>query len=293
MADQEQKAIGFIAEAEKKLKSSKGLFSSMFGGGGSKQEEACDLYVRAANAFKMAKKWPQAGKAFEEAAQLQLAMGSKHDAATCYIDAGTSYRKGDPNAAVGAIHKAIEIYTDMGRFSIAAKHHITLAEIYESELSDIEKAVQNYEQAADYYKGEESNSSANKCLLKVAQYSATLENYEKAIEIYEQVATSCMDNSLLKYSARDHFFRASICHMCMDTVNAHVAVKKYEEMFPAFADSRECKLVKKLLQAVEDDNIDQYTESLKEFDSISRLEPFLTTLFLRVKKQLNAEPDLC
>lgn len=62
--------------------------------------------------------------------------------------------------------------------------------------------------------------------------------------ITNQVATSCMDNSLLKYSAKDHFFRASICHMCLDTVNAQVAVKKYEEMFPAFADARECKLVK-------------------------------------------------
>lgn len=30
-------------------------------------------------------------------------------------------------------------------------------------------------------------SSANKCLLKVASYSAQLEQYQKAIEIYEQV----------------------------------------------------------------------------------------------------------
>ncbi|XP_005099209.1 alpha-soluble NSF attachment protein [Aplysia californica] len=292
MADQEQKAVQLVAEAEKKLKSSKGLFSSLFGGG-AKQEEACELYVRAANAFKMAKKWPQAGQAFEESARLQLAMGSKHEGATHFVDAGNCYRKGDPNAAIEAFHKAIEIYTDMGRFTMAAKHHITVAEIYETELSDMEKAVQNYEQAADYYKGEESNSSANKCLLKVAQFSATLENYEKAIEIYEQVAMSSMDNSLLKYSAKDHFFRASICQMCMDTANAQLAIKKYEEMFPAFGDSRECKLIKNLLQAVEDDNVDQFTEALKEFDSISRLDPFLTTLLLRVKKQLNAEPELC
>ncbi|KAH9489047.1 hypothetical protein Btru_059345, partial [Bulinus truncatus] len=234
-----------------------------------------------------------AGKAFEEAAMLQLALGSKHDGATYYVEAGNCYRKGDPNAAVSAIHKAIEIYTDMGRFTIAAKHHVTVAEIYETELSDIEKAIQNYEQAADYYKGEESNSSANKCLLKVAQFSATQENYEKAIEIYEQIAVSSMDNSLLKYSAKDHFFRASVCHMCMDTANATLAIKKYEEMFPAFADSRECKLVKKLLEAIEAENVDQFTEVLKEYDSISRLDPFLTTLLLRVKKQLSAEPDLC
>ena len=30
-------------------------------------------------------------------------------------------------------------------------------------------------------------SSANKCLAKVAEYSAQMENYAKAIEIYEQV----------------------------------------------------------------------------------------------------------
>lgn len=31
------------------------------------------------------------------------------------------------------------------------------------------------------------DSSANKCLVKVAQYAAQLEQYEKAISIYEEV----------------------------------------------------------------------------------------------------------
>lgn len=35
--------------------------------------------------------------------------------------------------------KAIEIYTDMGRFSIAAKHHQTIAEMYEGEANDLVK----------------------------------------------------------------------------------------------------------------------------------------------------------
>lgn len=89
--------------------------------------------------------------------------------------------------AVNSFLKAIEIYTDMGRFTMAAKHHQSIAELYETESVDLERATQHYEQAADYFKGEESNSSANKCLLKVAHYAAQLENYEKAIQIYEQV----------------------------------------------------------------------------------------------------------
>ncbi len=60
----------------------------------------------------------------------------------------------------------------MGRFAIAAKHHQTIAEIYEGEGADLDKAMQHYERAADFFKGEESNSSANKCMLKVRNWSS-------------------------------------------------------------------------------------------------------------------------
>lgn len=89
--------------------------------------------------------------------------------------------------AVKCLLKVIEIYTDMGRFTMAAKQHQSIAEMYETEFVDYERAIHHYQQAADYYKGEESKASANKCMLKVAQYSAQLENYPKAIEIYEEV----------------------------------------------------------------------------------------------------------
>uniref|UniRef100_A0AC11DQW3 NSF attachment protein alpha n=1 Tax=Ovis aries TaxID=9940 RepID=A0AC11DQW3_SHEEP len=239
----EAEAMALLAEAERKVKNSQSFFSGLFGGS-SKIEEACEIYARAANMFKMAKNWSAAGSAFCQAAQLHLQLQSKHDAATCFVDAGNAFKKADPQEAINCLMRAIEIYTDMGRFTIAAKHHISIAEIYETELVDIEKAIAHYEQSADYYKGEESNSSANKCLLKVAGYAAQLEQYQKAIDIYEQVGTNAMDSPLLKYSAKDYFFKAALCHFCIDMLNAKLAVQKYEELFPAFSDSRECKLMK-------------------------------------------------
>ena len=74
--------------------------------------------------------------------------------------------------------------------------------------------------------------------LKVAEYAAKLEKYERAIEIYEKVAADALESSLLKYSAKEHFFRASLCHLCIDPLNAQHALVKYEEVYPAFADSR-------------------------------------------------------
>ncbi|KAJ6663631.1 hypothetical protein lerEdw1_009710 [Lerista edwardsae] len=318
----EKEALQLLAEADKKVRGSQGFFSGLFGGGSSRVEEACDIYARAANMFKMAKNWSAAGNAFCQAAQLHLQLQNKHDAATSFVDAGNAFKKADPQEAINCLLRSIEIYTDMGRFTIAAKHHITIAEIYETELVDIEKAIAHYEQAADYYKGEESNRSweklvtwgdvlqtlynddrqtfssftkvrhsANKCLLKVATYAAQLEQYQKAIEIYEQVGTSAMDSPLLKYSAKEYFFKAALCHFCIDMLNAKLAVQKYEEMFPAFSDSRECKLVKKLLDAHEEQNIDNYTESVKEYDSISRLDQWLTTMLLRIKKTIQGEEE--
>lgn len=33
--------------------------------------------------------------------------------------------------------KAIDIYTDMGRFTMAAKHHQSIAEMFENEANDL------------------------------------------------------------------------------------------------------------------------------------------------------------
>lgn len=287
----EEKAIGLIAQAEKKVKSSQGFLGGLFGGS-SKLEDAAELYISAGNMFKMAQKWSAAGKAFMEAAQLQITLQSKHEAGQRFVDAGNCFKKTDVEEAVRAFEMAINIYTDMGRFTMAAKHHITVAEIHEGNSSDLEKAIFHYEQAAQYYRGEESNSSANKCLLKVAMYSAQMEEYAKALEIYEQVAADAIESSLLKYSAKEYFFKAALCHMCIDIVEAQRAVDKYCDMYPAFQDTRECKLLRTLLEAKEEENVESFTEAVKEYDSISRLDQWLTTILLRIKKGMNEEPDL-
>lgn len=61
--------------------------------GSAKLEDAVECYQRAANLFKMAKNWQEAGRAFGEAANLQAKAGSRHDAATNYVDAANCYKK--------------------------------------------------------------------------------------------------------------------------------------------------------------------------------------------------------
>ncbi|ODM93922.1 Soluble NSF attachment protein [Orchesella cincta] len=292
MSDSEKKGLELMAEAEKKLTGSKGFLSSVFGGGGNKTDDAIECYQRAANMFKMAKKWGNAGEAFSKAAELHLKSANRHDGASNYVDAANCYKKTDIKEAVTCLERAIEQYLEMGRFSLAAKHHQSIAEALEAE-GDLEKAIHHYEQAADYYKGEESNAAANKALLKVAAHAAQMENYTKAIKTYEEVGAAALESSLLKYSAKEYFFRAAVCHLCVDILNCQQALERYGDMYPGFQDSREFKLMKSLSASVENEDPESFTETLKEYDSISRLESWYTTLFLRIKKTMNADGELC
>lgn len=292
MADNEQKARQLIAEAEKKLSSSSKGFFSQFIGGGNKTDEAIDCYVRAGNMFKLARKWDEAGGAFFQAGTLYLKSNEKHDAATNFVDAANCFKKTNPEESIKSLEKAVEIHSDMGRFTSVAKHHENIAEIYEKEVGNQEKAIDHYQHAADFYAGEESKTSAQKCLIKVANYSALIDHLDKAIKLYEQIGKSATENSLLKYSSKEYFFKAGLCHLCIDLLNCQQALSRYIELSPSFEDSREYKFLVKLIENLEEEDADAFSETVKQFDSISRLDQWYTKMLLKIKRQISSNDDL-
>lgn len=283
----EKKAREFVEQADKKIKSAQSFFGGLFGGSATKLEDAADLYIRAANSYKVAKKPKAAGAAFCRAADLHLQLETKHEAATNLSDAGQVLKKEDPNEAAKCYHHAIEIYTDMGRFSLAARYLSTVAEIYETEILDFEQAISNYEQSADFFKGEDSVGSANKCLVKVAHMCAQLQQFEKATSIFEDIGRNSLENTLLKYAAKDYFFKAAVCSFCQGPDIAREAIERYRSIHPGFDGSREMKFVLDLLAAFDDEDSDKFADIVKDYDSISRIDQWLTTQLLLIKKKIS------
>jgi len=280
----EERAEEWLEKAEKRLKA-----FSLFGGGSTKFEDAAEYYAKAANLFKMAKKWEQAGGAFIKAAECNLKSQSKHEAATNYINAGNCLKKVNINDAVTCLRTAVEFFTDDGRFSMAAKHQKEIAELFEQEL-DFEHAMENYQVAADYYEGENSTSNSNSCLLKVAQYAAQLEKYDKAIEIYEKVAKNSLDNNLLKWGVKDYFFKAVLCYLAAsDLVSAKRSLDKYQDMDPTFSSQRESKFLTDIITAYEGYDVDAFTQAVVDFDSVTKLDQWKTTILLRIKNHVKSE----
>ncbi|KAJ1963499.1 vesicular-fusion protein S17 [Dimargaris xerosporica] len=270
--------------------SKKATTKGWFGFGGPKYDEAAELYSRAGNSFKLAKKWSDAGQAYLRAAELLMVAGERDEAATTFIAASKCFKKGYPEDAIGALSKANQVLTENGRFYPAATHQKEIAQIYETDIMNIEKAMQAFEVAADWYQGEDSMSQANNCLLKVATFAAQLEDYVKATRIFEQIAHASVDNQLTKWSVKEYLLKAGICHLASgDHIATQRALERYQEMDVSFGSTRECKLLLSLAEAVEAGDAETFTHNVFEYDQLTKLDNWKTTLLLRVKKSLSEE----
>lgn len=106
-------------------------------------DEAVECYQQAGNLFKKAKNWYQAGKAYSEAAKLLLEPGKRFIAGTNYANAFKCYRKTEKQQAISSVMEAIDIFADIGRFTLAAEYHQALADLYRNEIDDLVNV--NYE----------------------------------------------------------------------------------------------------------------------------------------------------
>ncbi|KAI3748896.1 hypothetical protein L6452_12310 [Arctium lappa] len=281
MSDQIAKGDDFQRQAEKKLKG-----WALFG---SKHEDAAELYEKAGNFYKLGKSWDKAGAVYVKLAECYLKMDSKHEAANAYADAAHCYKKTNTAECVSHLEKALNLFMEIGRLSMSARYCKEIAELYEQE-ENLKQAMVYYDKAADLYQGEEVNTSANQCNLKIAQFAAQLEQYQKAIDIFENIARQSLNNNLLKYGVKGHLLNAGICQLCKgDVVAITNALDKYQDMDPTFSGSREYRLLADLAASIDEEDVVKFTDAIKEYDSMTKLDAWKTTLLLRVKDLLKAK----
>lgn len=136
------------------------------------------------------------------------------------------------------------------------------------------------------------NRLANKLFLKVADLAALEGNYYKAIENFEKVATSSVSNNLMKWSVKDYFLKSGMCLLAVgDMVATNRALEKYREMDPTFPSTREHQLLVDLSEAVEAGDQEAFADKLFQYDQMSKLDKWKTTILLRVKNAIEEKGE--
>jgi len=276
------KGSELMAQADAKLKQ-KWVISNT-----AKFEAAMELYDKAAAQFKIQKQWDEAGEAYVKMAECAEKIGNESEAVTAYTNAGKAYKNGNTKEAIRIFRIAAEMRMAANAFQQAAKIHQEIAGIEEKNLN-LKGAIRSYNDSADCFHAEGSLPSENSALLKVAELSATEEDYQRAILVYEKVAAASLDSSLLKYSAKDYFFKAALCQMVVcaredDMKTLEQKLDKYKDLHPAFEGDRTCKLIEGCMKAFEDDDVEAYTDTVFSYDKIYKLDNWVASLLLIVKK---------
>jgi len=254
----------------------------------SKHEFAEESFEKATSLYKVSKKWAKAGETYRKLAAIRLKLDNKYEAATSYSDGANSFKNVSIPDAIKCLHDASAIYVDIGKFPPAARAQKEIGDLLEAE-GDKEGAIKAFETAASYYAGEGSTTNENGCRIKAAHLYALLEQYTNSIEIFESVGVACAENSLAKYTAKEYFFKAGLCHFCTtDLVAAERGLQKYCDWDPSFSTQREHKLLKAILEAYKNLEVDEFTGAVAEYDAISKLDPWKTTILLRIKENIKS-----
>lgn len=213
---------------------------------------------------------------------------------------GGCYKKSNPSDALAAYKSAVSLLVDAGRLLQAAKLSKECAELFENEdvsggeeKSSIVCAIESYEQAAELFSMESSNSSSSQCMAKVAELcSAALDPPDllRAAQIYDDLGRRCLDTNLLKYNAKGYFLQSVLCHLANnDSIAASQSLKRYEGLDYTFGESREGKFAVQLVEAVEGFDSEGFATACFEYDRISKLDPWKTSMLVKVKRSIEDE----
>jgi alpha-soluble NSF attachment protein len=240
----------FKSQAEKHLQQAGSSLSSFFGFGGSqKYDEAAEMFIKAANAYKLENKWNSAADMFLKASTCHQQGDSASDSIKDLVDAGNSLKKVNPLEAIPIFIKAIEKYNENGRFGQSAKLHQEIAETYENE-GNFDLALNHFNHAVELYQNDNKPLSAQPCSLKIATLHAKLGECTKAAGIFERIAKESLQSRLGAFSAKGYFFQALLCYQAAgDGVATKSKLNDFKSADHTFSSSRECSFLEKIIQA--------------------------------------------
>jgi len=278
-----ERGDAFVMEAEGKL--SRSLFRSGDISG------ALDCYQRATAQYKLAGEWDKAAEVLSKMGDILKKKGDLGSAGRLYGEAGSCYRKFSASAAVSAYLKSAEMYIEMGKFGIPAKHHEAIALIYAKDISppDNTAVLHHLSMAAHYYYSDNRTAARSKCRLEMARLHGLMGQFQEAVTIYEEMGYQALESRLLKYSADEYLFRALLCHLAIDCLNCQIAIQKYADYYPAFELSRECKFIRMLCSEVEQENEEGFDEVLRKFRTIASLDPWYGAVITKIRRDIPGE----
>jgi alpha-soluble NSF attachment protein len=154
------------------------------------------------------------------------------------------------------------------------------------------RALAAFDTAAQWFESDNAEALANKLYLRVADLAALQGDFARSTALFESVAKTSMANNLMRWSVKEYLLKAGICHLASaDMVATNRALQSYRDLDGSFAQTREHALLQDLAEAVEKGEQDVFADKLFQYDQMSKLDKWKTTLLLKVKNGIEEQGE--
>ena len=279
----------YFADAEKVLKK-----FSIFDKNG-KFSDAADLFMKAGNAYKSIRDFNNAGESYSRAGDCFQHINSLNEAASAYADSGKMFAKDEANRqkAISAFDRAQRMYRENSKPLNAARLMEEAAKLFQDN-NDLDSAIQSLSDAAQIYEDEGSIQQSLNVLVQVADHKATQQKWIEAAQLYKDIALKKMDDRLTALLASEFCTKAILCQLAAgDFVGAKIYIDNFLAKNPSWDRSHEFNMIQTLIKAIEETKPDDFAQAVYDYDQIKRLDNWMTSTLLLIKKQIevNEEED--
>ncbi len=150
-----------------------------------------------------------------------------------------------------------------------------------------------YENASNYI--QKSHVGYKELLVKLAQINVKEGKYSKAGEFYEELATEAMssqNSTLASFVAPGHILDSFLCRLAEDEVAASKLLDRFKSDCPSLANSKQGKFGLAIMESIESQDEEKFSEALHSFDSPSDLTQNRISILLVIKKRVFSESNL-
>lgn len=253
-------------------------------------DKGYERFTAAAAQYKLDKNYTKAGEAYMRAGDCAVKLKNQYEATQAYADSANAYKKVDMNQATTMLKLAIEMNIENNRLGAAAKLEKEFAEALEKD-GQIKDAIVHYGKAHQYYHAEDQPQAAIGCKSKIAQLYGDLDNFTECIKLYEEIAAFYV-NGTLKHQSKEPFIRALICRTALITnenrsemaAECAEAWSSYTAQEPNLRYTREAEFITKLLESVEENDVEKFEDAVQMLDELRLLDDWKTHVLLAMKR---------
>jgi tetratricopeptide (TPR) repeat protein len=252
--------------------------------------DACDLYRKAGDKFKICNQWKKAGLCYENGALIKVKM--KESPVNFYQQSYSCFAKidiGDDSKRIfNELNKSLE---KEGQYFQIAKNNENLA-IQKENQKKLDEAINYYLQAIKYYEKDKKHEHLKiKIEIKLAELMMMHEHPdspEKVPKMLENIGTHYLKKMITKYAAKDYFGKAilSSLYYSNNPSEGMKYINKIKKLDKSFAESSIYTLCNEIIKSMENNDINSMKKAIKKYKEFCENDEFLAYILAQLIEKM-------